>query len=265
MLDWKSPLSLDAVIDRGLALFNATLPRVAAFAVLVGIAANLVAERMVGVHEQEIAALLRAGELAQLGERFGATFAALGVLMLYVNSAVLHLVGTLARGRPGDPLGSLGATLRRMPHLLVGGLLYFCALWLGLLLLVLPGLWVAVALSFFVQAVLFDDHDGVRALGASLRLVRGRWWRTLALYLLVTVAMLLALLVAGLAVGLVGGMIGWIAGGRLPLVELMFGSAIGSILGLAVDSVLVAYYHDLALRAGDAGGAPPPAPGSIAA
>ena len=250
MLDWKEPLTLDAVVDRGLAIFHATLPRVAAFAVVAGLAANLFADRMFGPHEQEIMTMAREGRLAELLDRFGVAFAALTVLMLFVNSAVLHLVGSLARERPADPLSSMAAALRKLPHLLVGGALYFVALWCGLVLLLVPGIWAAVALSFFVQAVLFDDRDGLRALGASFRLTRGRWWRTLALYLLVVVAMLIALLIAGLVVGLIGGLVGWLAGGRVPLLELALGSAIGSILGLVVDAVLVAYYHDLALRLG---------------
>jgi len=252
MLDWKEPLPLDAIVDRGLVVFNATLSRAVGFAVLAGIAINLIGEQMFGPHEAELEALAREGRLLDLVERFGASLAGIAVLLLLVNSAVLHLVGTLARERPADPLSSLGVTLRKLPQLLIGGVLYFVALWCGLMLLLLPGLWVAVAMSFFVQAVLFDDHDGVRALGASLRLTRGHWWRTFALYLLTFVAMLIAMLIAGLLVGLVGGVTAFITGARQPLLELAVGALIGAILGLLIDGVVVAYYYDLKLRLGEA-------------
>jgi hypothetical protein len=252
MLDWKEPLALDAIVDRGLVIFNATLPRVGLFAVLAGLAVNLLGEQLFGPHEQEIAAMVSERRLDELLERFGIALAGLSVLLLFVNSAVLHLVGALARQQPADPWTSLAVALRKLPHLLIGGVLYFVALWCGMLLLLVPGIWAAVALSFFVQAVLFDDRDGLRALATSARLVRGHWWRTFALYLLVVVALLIALLMAGLVVNLVAGLVGLVAGGRLPLLELVVSSTIGAVLGLVVDGVLVAYFHDLVLRRGDA-------------
>lgn len=250
MLDWKDPLPLDAVVERGLALFNETLPRTLAFAVGAGICANLLGEALLGDHEAELAALVAAGDLAGLFDRFGGELLVAGFAFYLMGTAVLLMVGALGRGRPGDAASVLVGVLRRLPHLVIASLLFTLAVWAGLLLLILPGVFLLVALSFFAQAVLFDGHDGVRAIGASYRLTRGHWWRTLAFYALVIVANLVALVLLGLVVGLLGGLLSAFGVADGGLVELVVASAFGSLIGLATDAVLVAYYHDLTLRAG---------------
>lgn len=262
MLDWKEPLALDAVVDRGLALFNATLPRAVGFAVGAGLAANLLAERLLGPHEAEMARLVGAGDLAGLTERFGAELMAVALAFYLLGCAVLLLVGSLGRGVELGIGELLGAVLRRLPHLLLASVLFALAAWAGLMLLVVPGVFVMVALSFFSQAVLFDGHDGVRALGASFRLTRGLWWRTFALYLLVLIANVIALMLVGLALGVVQGGLRLVgAEGAGSAVELVASSVLGALIGLATDAVLIAYYYDLTVRAGVAA---PRAPDTLA-
>lgn len=261
MLDWKEPLALDGVVERGLAIFNATLARALGFAVLAGFASNLLMQSLLGEHEKEMETLVKAADLATLFERFGAEFAVLGVVFFLFGCTVLQMVGALARGLPGDAASALGAMLRRAPQLLLASLLFTLACWAGLMLLIVPGIFLMVALSFFSQAILFDGHDGVRALGASFRLTRGRWWRTFTFYLLVLLANLIALMLVALVSGLIFGVLGAFGVGGNIYVSLFIGSLFGALIGLATDSVLVAYYYDLTLRAG---GAPRRDPGSLA-
>jgi hypothetical protein len=261
MLDWKEPLGLDGVVDRGLAIFNATLGRALGFAVVAALASNLLMQTLLGEHEKEIEALVKAADLARLFERFGVEFAAMGVVFFLMGCAVLRMVGALARGQAGDAVSALAVVLRRAPHLLLASILFTLACWAGLMLLIVPGIFLLVALSFFSQAILFDDHDGVRALGASFRLTRGRWWRTFTFYLLVLLANLIALMLVGLVSGLVFGVLGAVGIGANEWVGLAIGSALGALIGLATDAVLVAYYYDLTVRAGVA---PRRDPGALA-
>jgi hypothetical protein len=262
MLDWKDPLPLDGVVDRGLAIFNATLPRTLGFAVVAAFASNLLMQMLLGEHEEEIAGLVKSGDLAALFDRFGGELALIGVVFFLFGCAVLRMVGALARGVPGDAVSTLGDTLRRAPHLLLASLLFTLACWAGLMLLIVPGIFLMVALSFFSQAVLFDGHDGARALGASFRLTRGRWWRTFTFYLLVLLANLIALMLVGLVLGLVFGVLNALGlGTGHQVVDLFIGSALGALIGLATDAVLVAYYYDLTVRAG---AVPRRDPGSLA-
>ena len=52
---------------------------------------------------------------------------------------------------------------------------------IGLVLLVVPGVYLAVRWYFVPQAVMVDGARGTRALKRSGELVRGHWWRTFGL------------------------------------------------------------------------------------
>lgn len=49
---------------------------------------------------------------------------------------------------------------------------------LATLLLVLPGIYLAVTYIFVIPALLFNNKTGMEALKYSYALVKGRWWRT---------------------------------------------------------------------------------------
>jgi hypothetical protein len=55
---------------------------------------------------------------------------------------------------------------------------------LGLLALIVPGVYLAVRWFFVPQAVIVDRARGRAALSRSSELVQGFWWRTFALVLL---------------------------------------------------------------------------------
>ena len=62
------------------------------------------------------------------------------------------------------------------PALLVV-IMFVLAVLFGLILIV-PGIYIAVSWYFVVQAVAVDGHRGFAATAASSALVRGRWWHT---------------------------------------------------------------------------------------
>ena len=68
----------------------------------------------------------------------------------------------------------------------------------GALLLVLPGIWLAVRWAFVAQAVVVGGERGVEAVRASAGLVDGNWWATCG--------RLLVLNLVGAAIGLVTGL-----------------------------------------------------------
>jgi hypothetical protein len=72
----------------------------------------------------------------------------------------------------------------------------------GLLLFVLPGVYLAVAWQLAVPALLFEGLVGSAALRRSRELLRGRWWQALGLFLLLGI---LSSLVSAVAGGLLSG------------------------------------------------------------
>ncbi|WP_276270694.1 hypothetical protein [Haloarcula litorea] len=130
-----------------------------------------------------------------------------GVLLAILLTTYHSIVSTRtfvadARDRfPGDAL------TRNVPlailNVFVGGFVYGLLVFLGSLLLLVPGLIAYVAFLFLVPYVAVEDRNFVDALGASYRLGKGNW---LQLFVLVLVAVGGASVV-GAVVGVVGSLL----------------------------------------------------------
>jgi hypothetical protein len=141
----------------------------------------------------------------------GVVSAVLQAVVVPAVVTAMHVVAVqdLARGRrPAVARSARAALAVALPVALVVGL-YTVAVGLGLLALVVPGVWLAVRWYFGAQAAVVDQARGTGALRASAELVRGRWWRVFGILLVLGVLGSLAAVAAaallGLLVGLAGG------------------------------------------------------------
>jgi hypothetical protein len=86
---------------------------------------------------------------------------------------------------------ALGLGLRKALLVLVSLVLWYLALVVGLILLIIPGIFVMVRLGLNVPAIVVEGEGPAGALSRSWRLTKDRWWATfgtlLVGYLLVTV------------------------------------------------------------------------------
>jgi hypothetical protein len=142
---------------------------------------------------------------------------------------------------------SLGFALRRFRSIIwiviLGGFLTL----LGFLLLIVPGVYLAVAFAVALPVLMTEGLRGRKALGRSRRLVKGRWWRTAIL-----------LVVAGLLVSIVGGAITagvsalTFASPDEPVVVFLVGALAGTVAALVTTPFSAAYhtvlYFDLRVR-----------------
>lgn len=81
------------------------------------------------------------------------------------------------------PMASYARSFKRLgPYLLVSFLMSLVILG-GLILLIVPGIYLAVSLSF-APLVVMTENQGFSSLGKSLGYVKGLWWRTFGRYLL---------------------------------------------------------------------------------
>lgn len=85
--------------------------------------------------------------------------------------------------------------------------LYTLAVMGGFVLLVIPGIWLAVRLYFGAQAAVVESRKGRDALRRSAQLVDGMWWRVFGILLLVGLVTSIFAGVFGVALGLATGLI----------------------------------------------------------
>lgn len=102
------------------------------------------------------------------------------VLFSVASAACVHLVAEGREGRDVSWAAALGFGLSRAAGVLAASLLVLVAVLLGLLALVVPGIWLAVALALTTPALVLERLGPVAAMRRSFALVRGQWWRTAA-------------------------------------------------------------------------------------
>jgi hypothetical protein len=102
---------------------------------------------------------------------------ALLLLCPALMAPLIYRVHALAHGRKVTAFEALRRGARCFLPCMAAALLYTLAIGMGSVLLVLPGLYLFIALSFWWLALVVDGMSILHSLRASLRLVRGHWWR----------------------------------------------------------------------------------------
>ncbi|MGH8914629.1 MAG: hypothetical protein ACRDZM_08965 [Acidimicrobiia bacterium] len=155
------------------------------------------------------------------------------------------IVASEIAGAPVATRVAVTWAIRRLPTFIVAGLLASIVVLVGLILLIVPGVWMAGSLTMVSAVVALEETGPIAALSRSHRLVQGRWWQTIGFLLLVA----LIGSVAGQLVQLVAvpafasGDVGFGAGLAFVLVMVVQGLTIAAI---AVMSTV--WYTDLRAR-----------------
>lgn len=118
-------------------------------------------------------------------------------------------------------------------NLILGAILYAAAVTVGLILLVVPGIFLAVALFFYNYEIIVEGENAIEALSNSYELTKGY---RLQLFLL------------GLVFAIVGGIIAQVGNPALvpdPVVASVLGSAVSAAFGVVGIAVAAAAYRQL--------------------
>jgi hypothetical protein len=130
-----------------------------------------------------------------------------GLLSLLTFSvAVAACFHAVMRGYLGEATTwreSLGFGLRRLWGVLGVGILVVLGLIPMFILLIVPGVWLAVRWSVAVPALLAEEIGPVSALGRSFRLVKERWWATFGALVVMTI-------LVSILQGIVGALMGFV-------------------------------------------------------
>lgn len=128
---------------------------------------------------------------------------ALGTVFIPPLVTALQVVVVQALARGEEP--TVGAALRvaapRLPAALGAVLLYTLGVAVGVVALVVPGVWLGTRWYFAAQATVVDGLGPVGALRRSAEVVDTRWWRTFGVVLAFTLLVTVIGAVASAAVG----------------------------------------------------------------
>jgi hypothetical protein len=175
--------------------------------------------------------------------------------MVIVNTAAASRGTTLTFG------ASFGKSLRRAPELFVATVVFFIAIIIGCILLLIPGFYVWNRLQLFAVPLEDDAQGPFASLGASWRVVGGNWWRTATVVFVLFVILVVVQVVLSMLAGFVSAL-GAIGGAathdpaavlaRGQMATLFVGGVIRIFTTPLLVAVYVALYQDLSLRTGGA-------------
>jgi ABC-type methionine transport system permease subunit len=106
------------------------------------------------------------------------------LVSLVLIATVVHQQGTLLQGNPSKFLTSLKLAFRKFPFVLLLVIANLLLVLLGLVALILPGIFLTIAVSCAFPIIILENNKIMDAIKESIRLVWGHWWRTVAVIFL---------------------------------------------------------------------------------
>jgi hypothetical protein len=252
-----APRSIGGVLDDAIRLYRRALMPCFPI-VLVAVLLLLVPSLLLSLRMQKLAAESPAEILALFtSPAIWLGYLGMMVFMCAVYGALFAQADAVAHGNRLTLGAAFGVGLKRAPTSIGVGLVFGVMIGLGMVLLIIPGIWLWGIFQFaFVPAII--ERAGVfESFGISRRLVKGNWWRSNVIVFVAFVIMYVLIFMVSLISGVVAGVCAGVAGAGAVASSgitgaLIFQQVISSILNLFMLSfipcILLAVYYDLKLR-----------------
>jgi hypothetical protein len=142
---------------------------------------------------------------------FSAEYDANFELLTFLGTAIeLWLIGAMMLRQRAVVLGApvragseLRAALRRLPVILVSTLLATLCVAAGLVVLIVPGIFLLVCFLVLMPVVLFDGLGPYAALLRSVHLIRRLWWKALAAFVIASLVFFVCAIVFAAIIGVI--------------------------------------------------------------
>jgi hypothetical protein len=183
------PQLISEVLDSAFKIFSASLLKALPYGMLITLAGQLV-----NIYNLVTGRLVRR---LFPQDRAGWVLYALSLIVtLTLWAALILRQRAIAQGAPVSMQAELAAAVRTLPGLALVSILNVIAVGVGIVLLVIPGVYLLIALWMAVPVLVLERLGPLDAIKSSLRLMRGHWWRTFAIFL-VTIAIYFVFVVLG--------------------------------------------------------------------
>ena len=116
----------------------------------------------------------------EFDQEFWLRFTASLVAGFFMYAVIIAIVHYIASGAPKGVPSPLSIATRRFPVILTVNLLFVLAVMIGTLLLIVPGIFLLVALYFCPMLPITEGKGPINSMRGSFSLIKGHWWRTFA-------------------------------------------------------------------------------------
>jgi hypothetical protein len=138
------------------------------------------------------------GDSAAAGVFWGLIAAVIGIIgYFWVQGALVELVRDVRDGRADRTIGeTYKAVQPRLAALIVAGILAGIGILIGLIVIIVPGLYLLTMWSMIVPVIVIEERSAGESFSRSREIVRGNGWRVFGL-------LIVTFLIVGIASGLI--------------------------------------------------------------
>jgi hypothetical protein len=165
------------------------------------------------------------------------------VILPIFTAVMIYFIYRYLKDGTFDLNGCARRGLSKGLYSIIGMIAYAAIVTLGLLLLILPGIYLSVLFSFFLYAIVSEEYNLVDSFKYSAELVRGRWWQVFGALLVGALCLIPIFLVITIIGVIVGAFMG--ASGLELTSIMMISSVVGILLGTLFNPFLNIFYVKL--------------------
>ena len=159
------------------------------------------------------------------------------ILTPIFSSAGIYFVYRYIQNETVDIQGAFTQALGNLGNLAVGFLLTVLSVMAGFLGLIIPGIYLAIQLSFVLYAITIEGDSGIDGMKSSWALVKGRWWPVFGSVILPQLFIFIPIVAVGVIAGVLFGR------NATPIASIL-----GAVMGLLVTPILSLYFVKVYLR-----------------
>lgn len=159
------------------------------------------------------------------------------ILTPIFSSAGIYFVYRYIQSETVDIQGAFTQALGNLGNLAVGFLLTVLSVMAGFLGLIIPGIYLAIQLSFVLYAITIEGDSGIDGMKSSWALVKGRWWPVFGSVILPQLFIFIPIAAVGVIAGVLFGR------NATPVASIL-----GAVMGLLVTPILSLYFVKVYLR-----------------
>jgi hypothetical protein len=171
-----------------------------------------------------------------------ATYAYLLLVSPVIGAIGMCFIHRYLKHQTIDLAGSVSQALSKSFPLIIGMIIFTLSGAVGLILLVIPGIYLVVVLGFCLYAIAIDNYSVMDGFKYSFKLVKGRWWQVLGSMLAGSLLILPAIII-NIAIAPKAPDFG--------TTNAIIATLISSILAILFTPLLQMYYVKLYLRLQD--------------
>jgi hypothetical protein len=162
------------------------------------------------------------------------------ILQLFQSVMLSSLIGVyiklyIASGRGTYDISDIWEGIKRFYFAVLGGqILAGLIIIVGFLLIIFPGIYVAVVMSLLFPIIIFEEEGVGKSVSRTFEVIKGNWWTVFGAYIIFFIIIVIVLAISGLLIGAIFGLFGgfhYLTSGFTGIIELIT-SSIFSILSV---------------------------------